>query len=786
MIWNYLKIIKRNLFKNSFISFINIFGLAIGIAASLLVFMHVTHEFSYDGFHANADEIYKAESEFEFAGETRKAFGFSADFGTDVQQTIPGITNFIRLNSDQKVKISDKKNVVFYENNFTFTDNNFLDFFSFRIISGDVNTALSKPNTVWLTEKTAQKYFGNKNPIGEILYYDSEYTFEVVGVLENPPSNTSIQFDFLAPISSFASMSEKLKARYNNEKISLGSFHTFFQIDESVNLDEIENKISPKVRNEQIKDINIQLKPIQDFYLETHPKTKLYLLAYLLSGIAIIFLAIMNYANLVTAQASTRAKETGVRKVMGAKRATLIFQFLFESIIFNSIAFAIGFLLLHLSISGFIDGFNIKMNEDFILSNQFLITTSCLFLFCILAGSIYPSIVLSRFSPNNILKSNTGKYSTGSTVRKSITILQFSASTILICFSIAIQSQVNLLQNQDTGLDREQVMVVDIPASIGSKYADLKNTLNSYHEISTIGTSTGLSVYKNSPSTILYSSPTTGEKIPLHLIGIDTDFLKTLDIEWKTPPVAPLSNYSIILNETALKQMSLSDSSMGQPLSGVGGILSAVLKDFTYSTDRNPIEALGILVQESESPNLTANGATMYIKIKKDATLAKLLAEIEQKYQTFLPDQPFEFYFLDEAFNNLYKDEVQTARMFQFFTLIAIVIAALGLLGLASFAANRRTKEIGIRKVVGASVFNIFYLLSKEYFKLILISFVIAIPVANYFITEWLSGFAYRIEVKWWLYALPALLILTVALFAMGGRIIKAATVNPVDSLRDE
>ena len=789
MLWNYIKIIRRNFVKNGFISFINVFGLAIGIAASLLVFMHVTHEYSFDSFHTNRQDIYQVKGKMNYGGTDIYMSALSPAFGPIMKNEIPEVKGFVRYFYDEKSTMSTENGEIYFENRLRFTDPEILTLFSFKLKSGDPKTVLSRPNTIVLTESTAQKYFGDKNPLGKTLYYNSEYAFEITGVLENLPTNSSLKFDLLAPITSFPSLDKNKQNLFEDNLPRLGSFQTYLYIPELKDIDAFNEAMAEVIVDKKAGDDTSKffLSPFDGMYIKDNQANAKYLVAFLCTGIVILLLAITNYTNLVTAQATTRSKETGIRKVIGAKRSTLIFQFIFESAVINTFAFALGFLLLHLTISGFISGLDLEFDSSFAFSSQFLTVIASLFILCLILGSIYPAIVLSKFNTISILKGGKGKKATGTVVRKYMTVFQFAASTVLICFSLIIQYQVNYLKEQNTGLTKDQVLVVNIHKDADKKYPSLKHAMSQLNGINSVATATS-TMYKEGTWVAFTNSPITDEEIQLSGMSADENFFSTLEIEWAIPPYQEIRDGDVVLNEKAMEVMQIPDTLMGTNLSLMGeeNRLIGVVKDFNYASMQYDINPLSIIVAKDTSSGFFYRGPKMYIKIDKQANVSDMLAQVETTYKKFIPDYPFEYNFLDEAFNNLYKDEVQTARMFQFFTLIAIVIAALGLLGLASFAANRRTKEIGIRKVVGASVFNIFYLLSKEYFKLILISFVIAIPIANYFITEWLNGFAYRIEVKWWLYTLPTLLILTIALFAMGGRIIKAATVNPVDSLRDE
>ncbi|UZR97582.1 ABC transporter permease [Chondrinema litorale] len=789
MLWNYIKVFKRNFFKYSYISFVNVFGLATGIATSLLVFMYVTHEYQYDSFHEKADKIYKLELEINLGEATGMIPVFSAGFGPLFKTSIPEVSDYVRIGQNGTNTITFDNNTFFNEENFIFTDPAFLDVFNFNLKAGDGISALTKPNTVLITEKAAQKYFRDKNPIGEIVYLDSQYPFEITGILENPPTNSTIQFNFIAPLSSYNYMDENKRNIINQEIEDYGMLYTYLYIPENENLAKVETHIHDVLAkyNFDVENKQIKFHPLKSIFFKDNQASKKYILAFLCTGFVILLLAITNYTNLVTSQATLRAKETGIRKVIGAKRFTLFFQFLFEAVTMNFLAFAVGIILLHLSLSVFINVLDLPFNSDYIYNSDFILVLCIAFSVCLISGSIYPAFILSKFNSINLIKSGIGKQASGVAVRKFLTLFQFIASIVLICFSLVIQYQVNYLHEQNTGLTKDQVLVLNIHSEIGKSYQTLKHEISNLNGV--LSTSTSRTpIYKSNGGLMFVQSPYNSEMLGLNSLITDENFFNTLDINWISKPTLPLQHNNVIINERAFEMLGANKTDIGGNFAilGESAMLTGIVKDFNFMKLDSEISPLVIHIQNDTSQYLIKNGAYTYLRIAKDAKVSDVISEAKNIIKTFIPSHPFEYYFLDDAYDKLYKREEQTASIFQLFTIVAIVIAALGLFGLASFAINKRTKEIGIRKVVGASLVSIFYLLSKEYFKMIFIAFVIAVPIANYFISEWLNEFAYKIALHWWLYALPGLLITGIALLAIGGRIIKAAIVNPVETLKDE
>ena len=789
MLWNYIKIIKRNFIKNGLISFINVFGLAIGIAASLLVLMYVTHEYQYDSFHEKANQIYKLELEINFGGTMGSTPAFSAGFGPIFKNSIPEVSDYVRIGHDGVATLTLDNKVFFHEENFIFTDPGFLKIFNFNLKTGDVISALTKPNTVLISEKAAQKYFGDKNPVGETVYYDTKYPFEITGVLENPPTNSTLQFSFIAPLSSYNYMDGNKKNSINEEITDYRSFETYLYIPENKKLPKIKSHINDLLKkySYDVDNRHIKFHLLKSIYFKYNASRKKYIIAFLYTGLVILLLAITNYTNLVTSQATLRAKETGIRKVIGAKKITLFIQFLFESVVINFLAFTFGIILLHLTLSGFINVLNLPFNSDYIYNSDFIWVLGIIFILSLISGSIYPAFILSKYNSINLIKSSTGKQSSGALVRKFMTLFQFTASIVLICFSLVIHNQVKYLHEQNTGLAKEQVLVLNIHSDVGKRYTTLKQSIKNIKGV----LSTSISrtpIYQRNGGLMFANSPYNSEMVVLHSLITDKNFFETLDINWINKPSDPLQHNNTIINEKAYETLGVTDDDLGENfvLLGEKAILTGIVKDFNFMKLDSEISPLAIHIQNDTSENLIKHGAHLYLRLAKEVKVPEVLSESKEILKKFIPSQPFEYYFLDDAYNNLYKKEEQIANIFHLFTIIAIVIASLGLLGLASFAVNRRTKEIGIRKVVGATITNIFILLSKEYIKLILLAFIIAVPIANYFITEWLKEFAYKIELHWWFYFLPCLLILTIAFLAIGGRIIKAAIVNPAETLRDE
>ena len=764
--------------------------MATGIATSLLVFMYVTHEYSYDNFHPRANNIYQVNYEMTYGGNVENFYGTSSGFAPVMSESIPELRESLRTKTFSARPFSTEDNKVFEIESLLFADTNFFDFFDFKLKIGNKETAFQRPNTALLTPKTAQTIFGEKNPIGQVIYYREKYPFEIIGIIEEAPTNSRFHYDFVAPLSSFYHMGEGEKIRISDEFARRGAFSSFFHIPEIKDMEALCNSITAIDTIHEFKpysDISFNLVPLTTAHLYKQENIKAYLFAFLCTGIVILLLAIMNYTNLVTAQSTLRDKETGIRKVVGAKRSTILIQFLFESAVINTISFVTGLTLLTLSLSGIISILQLPFDASYLFNSNFIWVIGLLFTVCILLGSIYPAVLLSNFNAINIIKSGRGKNTVGASVRQFMTFFQFAASIILICFSLVIHYQINFMQQKNTGLEKDHLLGLYLPREIGQHYPTFKAKIQSLGNVVSVGTSSS-PIYTGSTGGELHSkSYITKSDVLLNYINVDTDFFKTMNIQWQIPPTLTYQNYDIVLNESAKNKLEVPDSLLNQSLNIFGKKrVAGITKNFNFQSLEHAIAPLLINVLQDTSAELVRSRPSMLIKFHPKANIKELISKIEDEYESVLDGYPLDYYFLDEAYNNLYKKEIRLAFLFNMFTTIAIVIAALGLLGLATFAVNRRAKEISIRKIVGASIVNIFLLLSKDYTKIILLAFVVAIPVANYFISEWLNEFAYKIELKWWHYTLPAIIIFSIAFITVGGRIIKAAIVNPAETLRDE
>ena len=490
--------------------------------------------------------------------------------------------------------------------------------------------------------------------------------------------------------------------------------------------------------------------------------------------------------NLTTAQATRRAKEVGVRKVIGARRNNLAYQFYFESTLITLLAFGLALVWIEIMLPLFLNTLQLQIDKSFLTSIWFIFTSSSLFLICIFIAGSYPSLVLSRFKPADVLKGKISNSVGGAWVRKGFTIFQFATSIALILVTLGIQYQLEFLRNQKIGLNKEQVMVINLDEESEANYSVLKNELRSLSGISQVAASS-TPLYTTGHNAFFTKTPTTHEDVFISFILVDENFISTLEIEWLEKPTTQ-SNNGYIINEAALEKLKIKKSDLGVRIAigGDSSSIDGIVKDFNYASLRQKIDGLVFLVKSDTSKSLVKYGASLYVRLDPKANLPEKIASIQNVFRKYQSDRPFEYYFLDDAFNKLYKSEDRLSKIFNVFTAVAIFIACLGLFGLVTFTVESRTKEIGIRKVLGASIKNIFKLLSKDFIVLVLIAVVLSIPFAWLYLQTWLQQFSYRTEIPWWFALVAALIAIFLTVLIICSQAIKAAVSNPVDSLRSE
>lgn len=791
MIRNYIKIAFRNLLRNKLYSFINIGGLSLGLTACILIMFYVSHEYSYDKFHADSERIYQLEGKAEFGDQTIFMQNFSPVVAGDLVEKSPSVEAGLRINSEYKpviVKTTEGTPQSFSESNFFYTDENFFNFFSFNLLHGNKEMVLKRPFSLVISEDMAKKYFGNRDPIGQKLEIikDSSYQFQVIGVVENSPSNSSIKTEFITSIATMEKMKEN-ERNFSSQIFQGGSFATFLKLDNIENVESVrENaqKLS-KQASTQSKD-EYSLAPIEDKHLKSKFDNGIkYLEIFPLIALFILLLALINYMSLTTARADSRAKEVAVRKVNGANKKNIALQFYVESALYVSISFIIAGILSYILEKPFFNSLNIEIDGGFFFHPIFLIILSVIYIVSILLAGIYPSFVMSSFNPiDNFRKKSQGKFG-GNLIRKISTTVQFTIAVVLIIGGIIIKQQMDYLKTLNTGLDRSEILILPLQKSMGNKSQAFRNEIEKIPGVKNTAISNN-QIYDGYD--IFYASAENTESLALPLMQVDDRFLNVLDVKWKFKPANEeliTAGKKIIINETAIEKFKLNQDPRGEfiELAGSPQEILGVVKDFNYASLENPIDALGLKISKRDQFSGTG---FLYIKYSNTENLPGLISSLADSYIKYDSETPFDYQFMDDKFNALFKSEERLSRMFSFFIILTIIIAGLGLLGLATFTAQQRVKEIGVRKVLGASVLQITTLLSKDFIKLTALAVLIASPVAWFLANKWLQDFAYQTEIEWQVFLLSGIFAVTLTLSIVCFQALKAAMSNPVKSLRTE
>jgi len=793
MVKNYLKIAFRNLWRHRVFSFINIMGLTVGMTAFFLIFLYVKFELSYDSFHSKADRIYRVVCDIKTPTETINADGPSWAVAPHLKSEFPEVESTVRI--DKASLLVRSGDIKFQEDNTLFADSSFFHVFDFKLLRGNPETALKEKFSLVFSETAAKKYFGNENPIGKtVLLTEGKFVATVTGIMQDMPENSQIKGDMLV---SMTTLTEQFNKDLDNQWGNY-SDKAFILLKPGTNAKALQAKLPAFLERRDGDEMKKQqmfptlfLEPLRDVYLRStrdESKTGNISNVYIFSLVAIFILLIacFNFVNLTTARSAERAKEVGMRKVVGATKIQLARQFIGESIILCLIAFVLSVILSALllplfnTLSGKIISHNIFTHPSYLLT-LFLMAIGI----GILAG-IYPALVLSSFQPVVVLKGRFATSLKGILLRKGLVVTQFTISVALIIATIVVYNQMDFMRSQDLGFNKDQKMIIDTHGDSSKIFFQ--------HAVSilpgVISTSMSGSVPGGgNPGAYSQIENVKGDMqiANLDLYFVDFDYMpqykmkiiagRTFSRDFMTD-----TTQSMVVNEAAMKMFGYTSPQqiIGKKFDQWGrkGMIIGVVKDFHFRSLQEVIKPLSIRIEPNGCDLITLNVSS--------ANLPATISAIENKWKTIIPNRPFSYYFLDEFFDKQYRSEDRFGRLFLNFAILAIFISCLGLLGLASYSTMQRTKEIGIRKVLGASVTNIVNLLSKDFLVLVAISFVIAMPVAYYFMNKWLTGFAYRINIEWWIFLLAGMLALLIALMTVSFQAIKAAVANPVKSLRTE
>lgn len=791
MLKNYFKIAFRNLWKHKAFSFINIMGLTVGMTACFLIFLYVKFERSYDNFYPKVDRIYQVFADIKTPTEVLKASGPAWAVAPNLKDEFPQVEAFVRISGGGM--LVRKGDIKFQEDESIFADSAFFKIFDFPLLQGNAATALKAPMTVVLTETTAKKYFANINPIGQtLLFTEKAEPALVTGVMKDLPENSQIKASMLI---SMSTLTQKFNSGLDQQWGNYGST-AYLLLAPGTNAAALQAKFPAFLEKRNGKEMKesqmyatLLLQPLKEVYLySTRSGVGNINNVYIFSIIAIFILLIacINFVNLTTARSTERAREVGIRKVVGALKGQLTWQFIGESIILCLIAFiiTIGLTALLLPLFNKLAGKTVSTGI-FSQPAYLLLLLSAAVGIGILAGT-YPALVLASFRPIVVLKGRFATGLRGILLRKGLVIGQFSISIALIIGTIVVYRQMDFMRNRDLGFSKDQMLIINTDRDPAREA--FQQSLTSIPGIQATAMSSSAPGTGNPAAYSEIENKHGDLQIAnLDLYFVDFDYIKLFDIKMAagrafSREFGTDTTQAMILNETAVKMFGYSSpqEAIGRRFKQWGreGKIVGVIKDFHFRSLQQEIKPLTMRI-EPDGCNLVS------IKIAANK-LPGAISAIEKKWKTIMPNRPFSYLFLDEIFDRQYRAEERFGKLFLNFSILAIFISCLGLLGLAAYSTAQRTKEIGIRKVMGASVSGIVNLLSKEFLKLVLISFVIASPIAWYFMYKWLQGFAYRAPVSWWIFALSGIAALLIALATISFQAIKAAVMNPVKSLRSE
>ena len=796
MLKNYLLTAWRNLNKNKGYSSLNILGLAVGMAVFVLIFLYVQHELSFDRWHEHADRIFRVVQHQPgnmYLGSDRFAVT-QAPLAAALMQEFPEVTAATRIDTSGNVLFTlGEKN--FLEQNVHWADPYLFKVFSVELLRGDPETSLDDPHSLLLCETVARKFFGDQDPIGQTVVYLEEHAMHVTGVFKDFPKNSHFIMDVILPFDAKPILENRKIESWGNS-----SFYTYFLLQEGADPGRLEGKFPDmykKYRGDKGWDS-------AGYYLQ--PLTKLHLYSninfdispgsdiryiYLFSSIAFLLLVIacINYMNLATARAAKRAKEVGMRKVVGARRNQLIKQFLGESTLLTLVALALTLGLVVLSLPVFNSFIQRDLSFDPQHNPALLLAVLGTFLLVGLLAGAYPAAYISRFKPISALRSTSSKGKGGALLRNLLVVFQFTVSVLLILSTVVVRNQLHYIQNKEMGYSRDHIVVLrPRDGNLHQQFEALKIELQSHPDILGVAASSSLPNHVSSQTNAKWPGKPEDLRVPIYVCDADYDFLDVFDLK-----LAEGRNFSreftsdakgaFLINESARKAIGV-DAPLGMQLNRWGndkpaGQVVGILKDFHMHSLHQEIKPMYVFLDlEREYRNIS-------IKIRGER-IPGTLAHIEKTMQTFSPKYPFEYSFFDEVFDRAYRAEQRIGRIFSTFALLTVFIACLGLFGLSSFTAESRTREIGIRKVLGASSPSIVQLLSSDYIKKVLIANVVAWPLGYYAMFTWLQNFAYRIDLGVFPFLGAGLIALLIALLTVSFQTLRAASANPADSLRYE
>ena len=783
MIFNYIKIAFRTLLKNKGYSFLNIFGLAIGITCASLIFLWVEDELNFNSNFENQDQVFLVPTNQSYAGKWRTFYSTPGPLAKAMKDEIPGIAKASRT-SAANLMFTVGDNAINRIGRYVDTD--FLDIFSLKYIEGNSETAFKNPEAIIITQRTAEELYGkNVKVFGKVLKVNNTENYIISGVIENLPSNVTFSYDWIAPFERYAEGKEWMTGYGNNFA------NTFVALSPEANFEAVDKQVREFLQEKRgNQDISAFLHSIKDWHLRSKfedgkiiggriSSVRLFTIIALI----ILLIACINFMNLSTARSEKRANEVGVRKAMGSGRSRLIIQFISEALILAFIATLVSVLLLFI----LLPQFNLLIGKELVigLSNPLHISILLsITLLCGMLAGLYPAFYLSSFKPVEVLKGLKITQGSATFIRKGLVVGQFTISIVFIISTILVYQQIQHVKNRDLGIDKDQLLSMNVNGNMIEKFSVIKQDLINTGAVKSVGLcNTALLSGGNNGSGLTWTDGTNTEDVLISFRYINSDFLDATGMQLAegrgfSENMAKDST-SVLVSESFAKLMGEGSAIGKQVNRGDTYTVVGVVKDFLY----------GDMYGESDPVlfyNYIDQSRYMYLKTNPEIPAEEMLSKVEAVMKTHNSAFPFEYAFVDERFDARFKSEQLVGTLSQLFALLAILISCLGLFGLAAYTAEQRSKEIGVRKVLGASVSGIVKLLSKDFLKLVGISILVSIPIAWYAMENWLQDYAYRIEINWWIFVIAGLSAVLIAVITVSFQAIKAAIANPVDSLKTE
>lgn len=799
MFRNYIKTALRNLGKHKLYTAINIIGLTIGLTACLLIGVYITHELSYDKFNANADRIVRATMEYSNAGTVNSVASTGTKVGPQFKRMFPDVQEYARtFISHNVVKAGDK---IFDEPRILYADDPFFKIFSFRLIEGDPATALNDPDKIVLTQSMAKKYFGNEDALGKTITSGGK-DLRVSAICEDAPQNSQVKFDF---VTQFLNLGNNVK----EETWWTANWITYFLVRDAKDIPQLQQQITAYMKSAEVRaDAGIEgnnyltyhLEPLTSIHLHStlagfEPNGSItYIYMFALIALMILVIACANYTNLATAQSAGRSGEIGMRKVMGASKKQVFLQFIGESSLITFIAATLAIILAVLMVPYFNDITGKQFTAESLLQPLPIISMAVFAVVISFFAGLYPALILSGTQIMGVLKKGFSFTGGSNMLRKTLIVLQFCISVFLIIYTVIIMQQMHYMQTKNLGYDKEHIVVLPIGGSMLNDFQSLKDAIKQVPGVESVTASYETPEYVEWGDGVTATDEKGKHDISLNAMPVDLDFINTLKMQLVAGRDFQQSDFALmdtsnnnanyhqpyIINETLAKKIGwTAQQSIGRTIENrATGPIVGVVKDFNFSSLHDPIGPLLIFLGRDFSRNFM-------VRIKSNDMLGTL-SHLEGLWKERIADRPFNYHFLDDDYNKLYLAEQRSATLFSVAASVAIILACLGLFGLAAFTTVQRTKEIGIRRVLGANLANITLLLAKNFLQLVGIAIIIAVPLAWWAGNKWLQDFAFRVPVQVYVFVLTAIITVLIALCTVGYHSIKAALMNPVKALRSE